>query len=171
MSDFEDYRGEDLDNPELNDFLEKAEQAATDENYEEAVEILENAAEKFPESVLAHYNLGVVYYMRLKEDLDHVEVWEDYSDEEGYYEEAVSEFQQTIDLDPDFVPALNNLGRLYALREMWEEAIEQWEHSLEVQPNQPEIEDSIKTAQENLEEEEEDDEDYEDEEDEEEDEK
>lgn len=169
MSDFEDYRGEDLENPELNTILEKADQLASSGSFDEAIEALDGAVEKFPESVLAHYNLGVVYYMRLREDLDHVEVWEDYADEQGYYEEAVSEFQQTLDLDPDFVPALNNLGNLYALKEMWEEAIEQWEHSLEVNPDQPEISDSLKSAQEELdaaEEGEEDDEYYDEDEDE-----
>ncbi len=152
MSDFEDYRGEDLENPEMNEMLEKADQAASDGNYDEAIEVLENAVEKFPESVFTHYNLGVVYYMKLKEDMDHAEVWEDYSDEEGYYEESVMEFQQALELDPDFVPALNNLGNLYALREMWEEASEQYEHSLEVNPDQPEISDCLKASLEEIEE-------------------
>lgn len=152
MSDFEDYRGEDLENEALNEMLEEAEQQASDDNYDEAIGILNDAVEKFPESVLAHYNLGVANYMLLKNDLDHAEYWEDYADEEGYYEESISEFQQTLELDPDFVPALNNLGNLFALREMWEEALEQFERSVGVNPDQPEIDEKIKEIKDALEE-------------------
>ncbi len=124
---------------DLSSILEEGLSLAESGDLDEAIDVLSDAVERFPESPLSHYNLGVAQFMKLKEDLEHTEMWEDFSDEEGHYEEAVSAFEHALEIDPKFVGALNNLATLYALRNRAEDAISLWERSLEFEPDQPDV--------------------------------
>ena len=108
-----------------------------------AVDLLERTLGIDPENAIAHYNLGVCYLKVLKSDLEISEIWEDKSDDEEFFELAIIAFQRTLELDPDFVEAYNNLGTLYALRGWNDEAKEQWKRSLEIDPNQPEVREDV----------------------------
>jgi len=104
-----------------------------------AADLLERAIEIDPENPTAHYNLGVCYLKVLKSDLEVSEIWEDKTDDEEFFELATVAFQRAIGIDPELVEAHNNLGTLYALRGWTDEAREQWEQSLQINPDQPEI--------------------------------
>lgn len=140
---------------DLPSILEEGLNLAESGDLDEAIEILGEAVDRFPESPLSHYNLGVAHFMKMKEDLEHTEMWEDYHDEEGHYEEAVSAFEHALEIDENFVGALNNLATLYALRDRGEDAIELWERSLQVESDQPEIRADLEDYRAHVEEEEE----------------
>lgn len=50
---------------------------------------------------------------------------------QGNYEMSVEEYTQALAVDPDYLPALNNLAIVYEKQPSWiNKAIEQWEHVL-----------------------------------------
>lgn len=52
---------------------------------------------------------------------------------QGEYEKAAAEYQKVLELDPDYLPALNNLAILYEKKPSWyTKAMEQWEKVLHV---------------------------------------
>jgi len=102
----------------------------------EAIDLLNQAIDIDPENATAQYNLGVCYLEVLKSDLEVSEIWEDRADDEEFFELAIVAFQRTIEIDPGFVEAYNNLGTLYALRGWGDQAREQWEASLSIDPEQ-----------------------------------
>ena len=108
-----------------------------------AADLLEQALGIDPENAMAHYNLGLCYLKVLKSDLEVSEIWEDKADDEAFFELAIVAFQRALEIDPEFVEAYNNLGTLYALRGWNDQAKEQWELSLQINPDQPEIQQDV----------------------------
>ncbi|MBN1867464.1 tetratricopeptide repeat protein [Candidatus Sumerlaeota bacterium] len=135
----------------LDDLLAQAEALSDEKRWDEAVAALEKTIERFPDSPLPHHALSVVYLLRLREDYEHLEVWEDLADDERLFESAVDEAEAAIDLDEEFVPARNNLATLFALRGWWKAAVEQWETSLTIRPDQSRVREELNDARKNLE--------------------
>lgn len=111
--------------------------------FNEAVREFKRLVELNPESADGHYNLGVIYGKCLLEDLAVDELWEDHSDEEILFENAVHHFEIAFNLDSTCVAALNNLGHLHAVRGCLGEAREYFRRSLEIDPNQAGIRDDL----------------------------
>jgi len=135
---------------ELDDFLAEAEQMVKESRYDDAEIHLLAVIERYPDSPLPHHDLAVVYLARLREDYEHLEIWEDLADDEEVFELAVAETEAALDLDENFLPARNNLGTLFALRAWWEPAIQQWEMSLSVNPDQPVVREDLARARSRL---------------------
>jgi len=135
---------------QLDALLEEGEQLCADKRYDEAISRLRAAIEQYPDSPLPHHALSVVCLMRLREDYEHLEVWEDLADGEAHFEAAVKEAEAALDLDEKFVPARNNLGTLFALRGWWEDAIRQWEMSLTLEPGQSQVREEMSDARRHL---------------------
>lgn len=131
--------------------IEQGEKLAKEGNLDEAEEVLKRAVEMEPDNALTHYNLSLVYMIKLKRDIEQEELWEDYADDEGYFEEAIAHCQTAVELNPKMVEAHNNLGTLYALRGWKEKAIEQWEESLAIHPDQPQVREDIITLRDEVE--------------------
>jgi tetratricopeptide (TPR) repeat protein len=123
----------------LEKYLETAEQAAADQRLAESVAILREAVRRHPDRALAHYNLGVAIFMMLEADLSHLEIWENLAEQEELAEECVVAFQTAIERDPGMSAAYTNLASLLVLRGRTPEAVEFWEKSLELDPEQPEV--------------------------------
>ena len=52
---------------------------------------------------------------------------------QGYYEKAVEEYKKSLSVNPEYLPALNNLAIVYEKKPSWTaNAIEQWENVLKV---------------------------------------
>lgn len=109
----------------------------------EAVDLLNQAIDIDPENATAYYDLGVCYLKVLKSDLEVSEMWEDKADDEEFFELAIVAFQRTIEIDTEFVEAYNNLGTLYALRGWNDQAREQWEFSLRIDPAQEKVRENL----------------------------
>lgn len=132
---------------DIESMIEEGETYSENGNFEEAINVFSAVVEHFPESPLGYYNLGVAHFLKLREDIENSEFWEDFVDEEGHYEEAVNCFEQALELQEDYVPALNNLATAYAMRGKFQEAIELWERSLEIDPDQPEIRQDLQNVE------------------------
>lgn len=131
------------DEQSIDTLIGEGERLAQEGKLDEAEEVFKKAVEHDPDNPLTNYNLSVLYLMRLKQDLEKDELWEDYCDDESYLEEAITHCQTALELDEKFVSAHNNLGTLYALRGWKEKAIIQLEESLSIQPDQPDIRDDL----------------------------
>jgi tetratricopeptide (TPR) repeat protein len=123
----------------IEEYLSTSEHLARDQRLDEGVDILREAVERYPDSAMAHYNLGVAIFMKLREDLAHLELWENLADDEEFAEECHWAFQAAIERDRGLVPAYKNLGTLLALRGRVRKAIEVWEQALALDPDQPDL--------------------------------
>jgi tetratricopeptide (TPR) repeat protein len=132
---------------DIESMIDEGETLSENGNFEEAINVFTSVVEHFPESPLGYYNLGVAHFLKLREEIENSELWEDLVDEEGHYEEAVTCFEQALELQEDYVPALNNLATAYAMRGKYQEAIELWERSLEIDPDQSEIRQDLQNVQ------------------------
>jgi len=121
-----------------------------EKQYERVVKHLLKVIKDFPESPLPHHDLAVVYFTMLREDYSHLQVWEDLADDEILFELAVSEEEAALEIDDQLFSARNNLGTLFALRGWWQNAIDQWEQSLSISPDQPEVRQDLTNAHERL---------------------
>ena len=135
---------------ELESLLVEGEKLAEAGHLDESFEVFKSATEKFPDSALAHYNLSVAYFLKLKIDKSQDLWWENKVDDETLLEEAISECRAAVDLEPNFVAALSNLGLLLALSGQKIEAIEIWETSLKLESDQPELRDDLAALKESL---------------------
>ena len=108
-----------------------------------ALDLLDQALAIDPEHAAAHYNVGVCYLMVLINELDASEIWEEKTDDEECFELATIAFQRALEIEPDLYEAHNNLGTLYALRNEDDQAREHWELSLQLNPDQPDIQDDL----------------------------
>lgn len=130
----------------LEEYLTTAEQIAKDGRYNEAAAILREAVQRYPDSATAHYEFGVAQFLRLQQDLAHLELWESLADDEEAAEECFQAFQEAIRLDPAMTEAYVRLGSLLALRGRPRKAIEVWEKALELNPDQPGIREDIEAC-------------------------
>ena len=133
---------------ELNALLDTGQEQAEGGQLDASIETLRGAVERFADEPMARYYLAVACLMKLKGDLDHIELWENLADDEDLLGQAILECEEALALNPDMVPALNNLGILYALRGWYDKACEQWERSLSLSPDQPRIRQDMVMARE-----------------------
>lgn len=97
-------------NQESADWLvEQGIQAANEGRNRDALDLLQKAAEADPESVDAHYNLGVLAGRLYLEDARVDELYEDISEEISLLAIAKSAYERVLELEPEHVEALNNL--------------------------------------------------------------
>jgi len=121
----------------LDEYLTTAEKVGSAGRLAEAIDILREAGERYPDSAIAQFNLGTALLLAVKEDKAHNELWESLSDEEDLLQQAIVAFQNAIDRDPHLLPAYNNLARALALHGRTDDALLVWERSLQLNPDQP----------------------------------
>jgi len=88
-------------------------------DYGEAIDTLEAAAEKSPDSSDAHFLLGQAY------------------NRNGELSKAAEEFQKVLEIDPDNAAAHHNLGVTYYQLQDLQSAIKAFEKALEADPDDP----------------------------------
>lgn len=127
----------------VEEYLEAAENAGDEKQLEQALDILREAVERFPDSGEAHYDLGVALFMLLESRLAHLDLWENLAEDEELAEETIAAFEAAIERKPDFAPAYTNLANMLALRGNARKAVALWQRSLELDPDQPEVKDNL----------------------------
>ena len=116
---------------------------AEEEDYAEAIRVLQQAAALDDGRVDAHYNLGVVYGLLAMSDLDLEDYFEDKVDEEIFLQNALEEYQHVLEIDPNHVAAHNNLATVCALHGDVDQAMRELQLSLDLDPNQPEVREQL----------------------------
>lgn len=127
----------------LDEYLAAAEKVGDEGRLDDAIDVLREATEAHPDSAMAHYDLGVAIFLKLKEELAHMVMWEALADEEELAEECLVAFQTAIEKDSEMAPAYANLGAILALRGRYREAVTALEKSLFLDPNQPEVKEEL----------------------------
>jgi spermidine synthase len=140
----------------LTGLLQKlATEASDSANHERALAFLLRASELHPDRVRLHRDIANTYIVldRQEEALPHVKTWlERYPDdvdarhslgvayaETAQYELAEAELKKVIEIDHAHLFARNNLASVYVLTDRYAEAIEEFEHSLTINPDQPRV--------------------------------
>ena len=144
----EEYADDDEGNEftDLDSVVEEGEELLEAGEYAKAIELLAGGIEAFADAPQLYYLLGLASTEALKEDMAHNELWEKDSDLVEMYEQAVSAFEEALNLEAEHLGSLNALGTLYALRGNYESAINCWEKSIEVEPDQQPVLDDIRMA-------------------------
>lgn len=146
LDDDEEENSEDDGEDELEDLIAEGDTLLEEGEYAEALDIFRRAAERFPESPEAVCKAGHAALMLFSDGIDETQSWQDDDDLASYHEEALDAFETTLGMDEDFVDALNGLGALFMLTDNVSGACESWEKSLEIDPDQPDIESALEEA-------------------------
>ncbi|HOO60455.1 MAG TPA: tetratricopeptide repeat protein [Candidatus Mcinerneyibacteriales bacterium] len=118
---------------------DEAYEAAQRGDLKKAVELFEKASVMLPDDAELYYNLGVAYGELALEDVAREELWEDKTDEEDFFENAIKNYLKSTELNPDNTHAWNNLGILYKALDWDDKAAEAFERSLKIDPGQKDI--------------------------------
>ena len=128
----------------LDEYIALSEKSASEGRNAEAIVVMREGATRFPDQAKGQYALAMALMSGLKADLAHDELWESLSDEENLAERAQDALQSAISLDRDMWQAYRSLGTLLAVRGRIPKALEVWRESLELNPDQPDLEQDIK---------------------------
>ena len=120
---------------------------AEQEDFAQAIPVLQQAIALDDDRIDAHYNLAVVYGLLAMGDLSVEEYFEDHVDEEILLQNAIEEYQRVLETDPTHVPAHNNLATVFALHGERELAIQELQCSLDIDPEQPEVREQLAELQ------------------------
>lgn len=145
LDDDDDNAGDD-DEDELEDLIAEGDTLMEEGEYQQALEIFREAAERFPENPSAVCKVGHAALMLFTDGVEETSNWEDDDDLAAHHEEALGAFETTLSMDEEYVDALNGLGALYMLTDRVEEACEAWERSTQVDPDQDEIIEALEAA-------------------------
>lgn len=107
--------------PEEQEWTNKGNQAAQEEQYEVAADAFRHAVALNPNNARSRYNLALA--QQLQEET----------------EAAIAGYRRAIDLDPQLIDAYMNLGNLYGELGMQEEALETFQQALEYDPDNHEL--------------------------------
>lgn len=143
---FVDTPSEDEEVDELDALISEGEALIEEGEYQQALELFIEAAERFNDNPLAIFHVGQTYLM-LFTDFAEVEAhWEDDDDLVTYKEEAENAFETSLSLDEEYYPSLNGLGALALLTGQTTQAIEYWKQSLEISEEQEDIQQALEEA-------------------------
>lgn len=117
--------------------------AAEEGHWQRALKELEQACAFDPDNIDAHYNLGVLLGTLVNEDIRVEGFFEDRGDDAIVLDKAIAAYERALEVDPDYVPALNNVASHYAVRGQTDLAVERLKHSIEIEPDQPDIRDEL----------------------------
>lgn len=148
---FEDEEPEEEDEDELEALIDEGEALIEEGEYGAALDLFREAAERFPESPLAIYKVGHTALMLFSDGVEETNNWQDDDDLAGFYEEALNAFDAAITLDAEYYPALNGQGALYMVAENIEAALDCWQRSVDISPDQEEILTALEEARRQLE--------------------
>ncbi len=104
-------------NSEAEKYVNKANSFIANQNYEAAVEILDECIEEFPDYAEAYNKRGMA--------LDYL----------GEYFDAKKNYKTAIELDPEFAQAYVNLGNSFSNMKSYSEAIYCYEKAIELKPS------------------------------------
>ncbi len=106
-------------------FIEARYASIIERDREKRIRLLEELVDKYPEDKQAHSDLGMVYSGY------------------GHSQEAVSEFEKAVAIDPRFGVAINQVGYEYAMMGDFAKAVQRFERYAELNPSLPNPIDSI----------------------------
>ncbi|MEQ8819845.1 MAG: tetratricopeptide repeat protein [Sumerlaeia bacterium] len=136
---------------DLTTLIEEGESLIESSDYAEAMEHFQDLAERYSDEPVILYNLGQAALMLFTEGMDDNEghgSWEDDADLVALYEEAMNAFDAALAIDEEHVPSLNGQGALFMVADNVDAAIECWERSLELDPEQEDIAEALEEAKE-----------------------
>lgn len=127
-------------NPKDLDLLEEIADYYMDGNkYKKVIKYYERIREIDEDNENAYFNLGVIYGKMALQDIEIDEYWEDKTDEEDFFENAVKNYLICIELNPENKYAYNNLAILYEAFDWQDKAKEMIDKSLEIDPDQDDL--------------------------------
>ncbi len=140
-----------------------ATESSDSENHERALALLLRESELYPDEVRVHRDIANTYMLlgRQEEAIPHVKAWlQRYPDDRdarhslgvayaeiGHFELAEAELKKVIEIDHTYLVARNNLASVYALTGRYAEAIEEFERSLAINPDQPNVRERLRELQ------------------------
>lgn len=97
--------------------------------FDRAIEFYNKGIAQAPGSAVGYNLLGMAYRFKFNQ-----------SGKKDWRDKEIESFKKSIELEPDFVPALVNLGATFYYSGDKKKAVPYFKHALEVMPNHPEAE-------------------------------
>lgn len=144
--DFVETPSEGGEEDDLETMISEGEALIEEGEYQQALDLFVEAAERFNENPLAIFHVGQTYLMLFGDMVETDQNWKSDDEIVSYKEEAESAFETALSLDEEYYPALNGLGSLALLTGDGAEAVEYWSRSLEIAEDQDEIKEGLKEA-------------------------
>lgn len=110
-------------------YFEQGAQYFKQGQYDKAIEMYQHGVKIAPKSALGYNLFGMAYRFKFKQTGD-----------QQWLEKEIESFEKAIENDPDYIPALINLGATYYYSGKKGEAVPYLKHALEVYPEHPEAE-------------------------------
>lgn len=120
-------------------------------NWKNSETLFKQALKVYPESGLAHLNLGRYYRQNNQPDEAHKIYTQGIIRAPGYYklhsnrgkiffdsgnyDKALEDYNKCLDLKPDYEVALANRGAAYGMKKQWDKALEDLTQALEIDPD------------------------------------
>jgi tetratricopeptide (TPR) repeat protein len=123
----------------LRDYIDFGEKLVCNGRILEGADVLHEATVRYEADAELFLDLGVTYFMALREHQAHRGLWEDPADEEDLADNCIAALEEAIALDSGLTPAYNLLGRIFAIRGRHDEALQLWQTSLAIDRNQPQL--------------------------------
>jgi len=114
-------------------YFEQGAQCFEQGQYDKAIEMYQHGVKIAPKSALGYNLLGMAYRFKFKQTGD-----------QQWLEKEIESFEKAIENDPDYIPALINLGATYYYSGEKGKAVPYFKHALEVYPQHPEAEEIMK---------------------------
>ncbi|TYB30336.1 MAG: tetratricopeptide repeat protein [Candidatus Mcinerneyibacterium aminivorans] len=132
------------DNPNNVDLLlQIAETYYDKEDFKNSIRFYQRITELDEENEKAYFNLGAIYGKLALEDIQVDEYWEDHTDEEDFFENAIKNYMNCVEINPENKYAYNNLAIIYDALDWQDKAKEMIEKSLEIDPGQDDLRDML----------------------------
>ncbi len=131
---------------ELEELIDEGEALIEEGLYQEALDTFREAAERYNESAEAVFHVGHTAMLLFSDSATDNPSWEEDDELASLFEEALSAFDTAISLDGEYYPALNGQGTLHYAAGNIKLAFEAWELSLEIEPDQEDIEAVLEEA-------------------------
>ena len=108
-------------------YFEQGAQCFEQGQYDKAIELYQQGVQIAPKSATGYNLLGMVYRFKFNQ-----------TNEQQWREKEIGSFEKAIEHDPDYIPALINLGATYFYSGEKEKAVPYFTHALEIYPEHPE---------------------------------
>lgn len=134
-------------------YIKKALIYASLGKFSKAEALMRKGIDKYPDSLILHYNLGVIYSQQRKFDKGNSEFEKALELDpkhtptflalarvkytEGEFDQAIDYVDKSLEIDPKYIEAINFRGIINQTQRKYDDAIADYQRIVDIQPNKP----------------------------------
>jgi tetratricopeptide (TPR) repeat protein len=131
---------------DLVQLIEETEELAEAGELKKALRLWRKSIDRFSDEPVAYFHMALGCFRLLSEEMTTGGVWDSTAEMAALHEEALSHCDECLEMDDEFIPALNLMGALHVLRDDHKEAVKAWKRSLAIDEDQPDVKQDLEEA-------------------------